>query len=101
MAFVEKLVATDPGNRWAQIRSKTVVRALNWNIRAAGVNSEGACTMTRRVRETLDYWVDNIKLTLRDYTQSSERMHPCMGGVTMGRPCPLWETVGRISEHYI
>ena len=64
-----KLVAADPGNKWARIKSKTIVRALNWGLRDANGNFGAACTLTRQVKESLQFWLENLGLTHRDYAQ--------------------------------
>ena len=66
-----KLVATDPGNKWARIRSKVLVRALNWNLRDSESNYTAGCTLTRRVKEGLQFWVENLQGAHRDYAQRS------------------------------
>ena len=62
-----KLVATDPGNKWAKIKSKTIVRALNWNLRNCKNNYSTPCTITRWVRESLQFWLLNLEGACRDY----------------------------------
>lgn len=64
-----KLVATDPGNKWARIKSKVIVRALNWNLKDAKRNFAAPCTLTRRVRECLQFWHEKIGDAYKDYMQ--------------------------------
>ena len=64
-----KLVATDPGNKWARIRSKTIVRALNWNLRDTNNNFGARCILTKRVRECLGFWLKNLEKAHKNYQQ--------------------------------
>lgn len=66
-----KLVATDPGNKWARIRSKTIVRSLNWYLKETNGNFGAGCTLTRRVKESLQFWLENMATTHRDYALRS------------------------------
>ena len=51
-ALVGKLVAMSPDNRWAHIRSKTILRALNWNLGNSGRDYSRCCTLTERTYST-------------------------------------------------
>lgn len=65
--LIGKLVATDPGNKWAKIKTKTMVRALNWNLRDSQGNYDRECTLTKRVRDSIAYWIDNLESAMREY----------------------------------
>ena len=44
-----------------------MVRALKWNIKNSEGNFEAPCTLTKRVKESLNFWVDNLRKAHRDY----------------------------------
>lgn len=66
-AVVGKFVATDQGNRWARIRSKVLVRALNWNLRETQGDYRRELRLTRKARESIGRWIEDIEVTGKSY----------------------------------
>lgn len=52
---------------WARIRTKSIIRALNCNLRHAGGRYGESCTLTKQVRDCLDFWVWNLTTARWDY----------------------------------